>query len=125
MADIEEKKDTEEKEVPKFRGLYRHVHISVKALDAIIATCIIVIIVVTLVSLPSRGYMVNFDAKGGTDVESVKYQYGELVVEPTPPTREGYVFIGWFKDPNCTEPWSIETDKVVAPITLYAGWEKK
>ena len=35
-----------EENVPKFRGLYRHVKISVKALDWIIVACIAVILVV-------------------------------------------------------------------------------
>ena len=38
----------EQENLPKFRGLYRHVKISVKALDWIIGICIAVIIVVFL-----------------------------------------------------------------------------
>ena len=36
----------QEEQVPKFRGLYRNVNISVRSLDYIIAACIAVILVV-------------------------------------------------------------------------------
>ena len=40
------------------------------------------------------------------------------------PTREGYVFIGWFKDAGLTEKWDLGKDKVRSDMTLYAGWDK-
>lgn len=38
-------------------------------------------------------------------------------------TRSGYVFEGWYKDDQCTEPWNFATDRVSSDITLYAKWE--
>ncbi len=112
-------------DVPKFRGLYRHVNISVKALDTIIIICIAVILIVTFTSLNSSGFSVTFDSKGGTDVAAVKYQYGELIEAPQPPTREGYTFSGWYQDPGCTDEWEFDTEKVEGSMTLYARWSEK
>ena len=109
---------------PKLRGLYRHVKISVKALDWIIVACIAVIVVVFLLELPNLGFTVTFDSRGGTDVPAQTYMYGDLLELPEPPTREGYVFAGWYRDPGCTIVWDMEADKVEADLTLYALWEQ-
>ena len=124
LSEEEVQNDSPKEQIPKFRGLYRYVHISVKALDTIIIICIAVIILVTAFSLKDRGYMVSFDSRGGSDVAAVKYQYGDYIEPPVEPTREGYQFVGWFIDPGCQEPWLIEENTVSGAITLYAGWEK-
>ncbi len=113
-----------EENIPKFRGLYRYVKISVKALDWIIVACIAVILIVFAFELRSPGFTVTFDTKGGTDVPSQSRMYGELLESPEPPTRQGYEFTGWYKDVSCYEPWNMESDTVETDVTLYAGWEK-
>ena len=113
-----------EEKIPKFRGLYRHVKISVKALDWIIAACIVVILVVVAFEMRSPGFTVTFDSKGGTDVPSQNQMYGQLLDVPEEPTREGYVFTGWYTDSACFELWDTENRTVEADMTLYAGWEK-
>lgn len=119
-------KDKEQEEnIPKFRGLYRYVNISVKALDRIIIICIAVILVVTFMSLRDPGFTVTFDSRGGSDIASAKYQYGEHITISEPPKREGYNFTGWYVDSGCTVKWDLETDEVHETLTLYAGWEEK
>ena len=113
-----------EENVPKFRGLYRYVNISVKALDAIIVACIAVIILVFALEMIDPGFTVTFDSKGGTDVPAQHQMYGDHLEMPDPPTREGYTFKGWFKDPACDMSWNFENDTVESDITLYASWEK-
>ena len=113
-----------EKEVPKFRGLYRHVKISVKALDWIIGICIAVILIVVAVEMIDPGFTVTFDTRGGTDVPAQTQMYGELLELPEPPTREGYRFTGWYKDHACQQLWNVDADTVESDMTLYAGWEK-
>ena len=113
-----------EQETPKFRGLYRHVKISVKALDWIIVACIAVILIVVALEMRDPGFTVTFDSKGGTDVPAQSQMYGELLELPEPPTREGYRFTGWYKDHACSEQWNVETETIETDITLYAGWEK-
>ena len=115
---------TVEKEVPKFRGLYRYVKISVKSLDRIIIACILVILVVVALELRNPGFTVTFDSRGGSDVPAHNQMYGQLLEQPEPPTREGYTFAGWYKDYTCDLPWDAETDIIEMDITLYAGWQK-
>lgn len=68
-------------------------------------------------------YTVNFDAQGGTAVEPITdIPTGSTVSEPTAPTRAGYLFQCWYTDPEFTDVWDFENDKVTRNITLYAGW---
>ena len=121
----EPRKDTPaEENIPKFRGLYRHVKISVKTLDWVIGICIAVILIVFALEMRSPGFTITFDSKGGTDVPAQQQLYGQLLDLPEPPTREGYTFTGWYKDYACNEKWDVETGKIELEITLYAGWQK-
>ena len=119
-----EKDTPSEENLPKFRGLYRYVKIPVKALDAIIVACIAVIAIVFVLEMCNPGFTVTFDSKGGTDVPGQHQMYGERLEVPEAPSREGYTFIGWFKDPACDIKWDVETDTVESDMNLYAGWQK-
>ena len=116
--------DVQEEQVPKFRGLYRYVKISVKSLDRIILACIAVIVLVVALEMRNPGFTITFDSRGGTDVPAHNQMYGQLLEEPEPPTREGYRFTGWYKDHSCFDSWDVETDTIETDMTLYAGWEK-
>ena len=107
-----------------FRGLYKHVKISVKTLDKMIVGGILAIVLILGYGIANNGYTVTFDSKGGTDVISQDKMYGDLVDLPEPPTREGYVFTGWYADENCVNVWDMENYIVNDDLTLYAGWEK-
>jgi uncharacterized repeat protein (TIGR02543 family) len=113
-----------QEQVPKFRGLYRHVKISVKALDIIIVVCIAVILVVFALEMRNPGFTITFDSKGGTDVPAQNQMFGQLLEVPEPPTREGYTFTGWYKDYGCFALWNVEEDTIETDLTLYAGWQK-
>ena len=113
-----------EEQVPKFRGLYRYVKISVKALDRIILGCIAVILIVVALEMRNPGFTITFDSKGGTDVAAQNQMYGELLEVPEPPTREGYNFTGWYTDNPCDVLWQVDTDTIQTDMTLYAGWQK-
>lgn len=121
---IQQDQTLEQENLPKFRGLYRHVKISVRALDWIIGICIAVILVVFALEMRDPGFTVTFDSKGGTDVPAQNQMYGQLLEQPEAPTREGYTFTGWYKDSICYIPWDMEKDTVESDMTLYAGWEK-
>lgn len=120
---MEQEKNTQEQTTPPFRGLYKHVKISVRTLDIIIVSCILVIIVTTAMGLKNAGFPVTFDSRGGTDVTMQKVQHGEYLPEPEPPTREGYVFSGWYKDPSYDMQWDFSSDRVEGELTLYARWQ--
>ncbi len=124
MEENNNKPELQEEQVPKFRGLYRNVNISVKALDRVIGVCIAVILIVVALELRNPGFAITFDSRGGTDVPAQTQMYGELLEEPESPTREGYSFTGWYTDSACYVQWDIRNDIVESDMTLYAGWQK-
>lgn len=121
----ENSQNNEEKKPREFRGLYKHVNISVKTLDRIIVGCIAVIVILVALDLKNPGFTITFDSKGGTDVVPQNQMYGELLEIPENPTREGYEFTGWYLDPACDDLWEEDTDIVECDVTLYAGWKEK
>lgn len=68
-------------------------------------------------------FTVTFDSQDGSKVASQTITYGEKVVEPTRPTKEGHAFIGWYTETSFTHAWNFERDIVTKDITLYAKWE--
>ena len=67
-------------------------------------------------------HTVTFNPQGGTAVSPKTAQYGTTITAPTPPTRAGYFFQGWYKETACTNAWNFANDKVTSNITLYAKW---
>ena len=66
---------------------------------------------------------VTFDSNGGSVVESKTCKYNQTITEPeTEPTKDGYEFVGWFADSECTTEWNFDTDKFTENKTLYAKW---
>ena len=119
-----EQQPSEKQPESSFRGLYSKVKVSVQTLDKIIIGGIIVGILLVLYGVANNGYTVTFNSRGGTDVPAqTEVMYGDYVVEPEPPTREGYVFTGWYADENCTQRWVMDYSQVGQDTTLYAGWE--
>ena len=118
-----EEKDSRKVPQSNFRGLYRHVKISVKTLDKIIVVGIAAIVLLVLYGVANAGYTITFDSRGGTDVPSQDAMYAHYVTEPEDPSREGYVFTGWYSDENCMYLWDFDTMQVPQSMTLYAGWE--
>lgn len=41
---------------------------------------------------------------------------------PQDPVRDGYNFVGWFKEEECLNEWNFDEDIVEEDITLYAKW---
>ncbi|WP_244213838.1 InlB B-repeat-containing protein [Paenibacillus barcinonensis] len=50
--------------------------------------------------------------------------HGGTLTMPEPPTRDGYTFVGWYKDTALTKPWQLN-EQVSADTKLYARWEKQ
>lgn len=109
----------------EFRGLYKHVKISVATLDKIIIGCVALIVILLALELRNPGFTITFDSKGGTDVAPQQQMYGEYLEVPEPPTREGYEFIGWYTDPACDSKWIQDYYTIDSDLTLYAGWQPK
>lgn len=72
---------------------------------------------------PGSAYTVVFDSQGGNVVTtSQSISDGGKVVKPADPTKEGYIFGGWYKENTCTNLWDFARDTVTADTTLYAKW---
>jgi uncharacterized repeat protein (TIGR02543 family) len=124
MSDNQQTPTPEGEEPRKLKGLYKGIDVSVKSLNVVIIACVLVILILVGIELKDPGHIITFDSLGGTVVASQTQMYGELLELPDPPTREGYVFTGWYKDYACYEPWNTEIDTIQSEMTLYAGWEK-
>jgi uncharacterized repeat protein (TIGR02543 family) len=73
--------------------------------------------------IPPATYTVTFNSQDGTSVPSQTVNYGEKATEPNPvPTKENYLFDGWFKESSCVNVWNFNVDVVNSDITLYAKW---
>ena len=78
---------------------------------------------VTVVAVVITEYTVTFDTYGGNDAISPQIvKEGEKVNVPMSPTRDGYVFEGWYTELALTNRWNFDTDVVTENITLYAKW---
>ena len=66
---------------------------------------------------------ISFDTQGGSEITPITIRSGESLTLPKTPTKEGYVFDGWYLDSNCIEEY--EDSYVVSKnITLYAKWRE-
>lgn len=119
----------------------------------IIASCVILaiaIIALTVALIPTTTtkeseYTITFynnkgiyfarnNLKDGVERMYTKYQdntvykvekySGGCPSEPTPPTNEGYVFLGWYQNPECTDKFLFGHYEINSDINLYAKWGK-
>jgi len=78
---------------------------------------------ITLYALWSAdSYTVTFHSMGGDDVADVTFDSGGSVTEPTPPTRGGYIFLGWSETNGGATVNFPYSPGVSEDITLYALW---
>ena len=69
-------------------------------------------------------HTLTFDAKGGTETDSVTVRHGNTVAKPEDPKRSGYRFNGWFDDEKCREKHDFDAP-LVEDATVHAGWTKR
>ncbi|MEG0324528.1 MAG: InlB B-repeat-containing protein, partial [Raoultibacter sp.] len=65
---------------------------------------------------------VTFQTNGGSAIDPAKVDYGAKLTAPTPPLRQGYTFVGWYRDRTLAIPWNFTTDTVTDNIELFAKW---
>ncbi len=66
-------------------------------------------------------FTVSFESNGGSAVADIDVLDGGLLTLPVPPTRDGFVFAGWFTDVEL-EVAFVPATPITADITLYAKW---
>ncbi len=71
-----------------------------------------------------NSYSVTFNSQGGTFVPSTITNYDTLIVAPKKPTRIGYTFVGWYKEPTYSNAWNFSLNRVTSNTTLYGEWVK-
>ncbi|MBR3681552.1 MAG: leucine-rich repeat protein [Clostridia bacterium] len=67
-------------------------------------------------------YTVKFDTVGGSELPSASVTNGQSAVKPSDPTKENYIFVGWYSDAAYTRPFTFSADVITADTTLYARW---
>jgi uncharacterized repeat protein (TIGR02543 family) len=69
-------------------------------------------------------HVVTFDYQDGTSSQLyvASTLSGVKIDPPSPPTKTGYKFEGWYKQSKCLEPWNFSKDTVDGNVTLYAKW---
>ena len=78
-------------------------------------------------SWKANTYNVTFDPNGGTvSTTSKSYTYGSGIYDLPNPTREGYIFDGWFtEESGGNEVKAGDIYNYAKDITLYAHWTEK
>lgn len=74
--------------------------------------------------IEAEEYTITFEPNNGSAPDRITVEENNLVPRPTPPTKEGYTFIGWYTDAGCISGWNFDTDYPTSNMTLYAGWQK-
>ena len=70
-------------------------------------------------SKKTEKYTVTFDSDGGTEIASVQVEKGKKVTKPEDPSKEHYVFGGWYLEDT---EWVFESDTVTKNTALTAKW---
>lgn len=68
-------------------------------------------------------HTVIFDIQGGTAIANQEVAYTAKIIEPAAPTRQGYIFAGWYADAAFTRAWNFAVDTMPDNgLALYAKW---
>ena len=65
---------------------------------------------------------VEFETYDGSRVNKVSVNQNNRLTQPKNPTKEGFIFDGWYKDENFVNKWNFQSDIVLSDMTLYAKW---
>lgn len=67
-------------------------------------------------------FNISFESNGGSIVEGVLVEDGNSFLAPTNPTKEGYIFNGWYSDSLFNDSYDF-TSPVAGDINLFADWD--
>ena len=66
---------------------------------------------------------VHYDSWGGSVLPDTVTTWGQAAAEPPVPEREGYRFMGWYRDPELKSPYRPHEPHTENRV-VYAAWEK-
>lgn len=72
--------------------------------------------------LKKVNYTVTFEANGGSAIEAQTVLNGKTVAKPADPTREGFLFVGWYADSAFKTPFAFGAQPIFDNVTVYARW---
>ena len=72
--------------------------------------------------LKKINYTVSFNVDGGSAIDAQTVVNGKSATKPADPQRDGYVFVGWYKDAAFTTPYAFGATPVTEDTTVYARW---
>lgn len=75
-------------------------------------------------SCGSKQYTVTFNTNGAGEIAEQIVSKDGVVEKPVDPTKDNYIFSGWYTDENFTTAWDFSNSKVSGDLTLYAKFEK-
>ena len=67
-------------------------------------------------------YTVTFESNGGTSVPSQSVAEGQKATKPEDPTRDYYIFNGWYKEETLATAYDFQTEIITSDTTIYADW---
>ena len=72
-------------------------------------------------SINRRSYTISFNTNGGSTLPNINVEEGNKLSLPSNPTKNYFVFQGWFNDPNFQNRFD-PNEYIVGGKTLYALW---
>ena len=79
---------------------------------------ILLLLIIFLTGCEDKTYTIKFDTLGGSIMENITINEGDVLDDIAPPTKEGYLFVGWLKD---GVEYNSNT-KITGDTTLTAKW---
>ena len=67
-------------------------------------------------------HTVTFNSNGGTEIAPKEVVSGVKIKAPSTPTKDKYVFRGWYEDSTFSKEFDFNTP-ITSDMTLYAKWE--
>lgn len=69
-----------------------------------------------------NNHTVTFNSQGGSENVTRTVGFDSTVNPPADPTKENYLFAGWYKDSGCLKEWDFGADRIYRDTELYAKW---
>lgn len=82
----------------------------------------IIAIIITFIALKHWKYKVIFKNNGGTRVKTLKFKKTEPIVMPKAPTKQGFIFGGWYTDKKLAKRFVQYRLNKRKTIKLWAKW---